>query len=87
MNTKPIPIFIVLMACGIASVIYVIQGVEFSAFCTRFIWTTVVFLILGIIVKIILDKAMEVLGVSDIPTVESITQEVESEDNVEEQPQ
>ncbi|MCR5453292.1 MAG: hypothetical protein K6F00_11770 [Lachnospiraceae bacterium] len=57
MNTKQIPIIIVLLSAGIVCVISIVQGAEFSVFFRRFVTTVLIFTVVGTIVKILLDQA------------------------------
>lgn len=59
MNTKPIPILIVLLASCIACGISVFQRVEFTVFFHRFLYTVLIFTVIGIVVKILLDIAFK----------------------------
>ena len=57
MNTKQVPILIILLAAGISCVFSIVQKVSFSVFFRRFLITVLVFTIVGWIVKTLLDKA------------------------------
>lgn len=57
MNTKQIPILIVLLSAGISCVFSIVQKVPFSIFFKRFLITVLVFTVVGWIVKTLLDKA------------------------------
>jgi flagellar biosynthesis/type III secretory pathway M-ring protein FliF/YscJ len=57
MNTKQIPILIVLLAAGISCVFSIVQKVSFSIFFRRFLITVLVFTVVGWIVKELLDRA------------------------------
>lgn len=55
MNTKPVPIVIVLLAAAISSVFSLTQQADFSTFLFRLILSVVVFAIVGMIIKWLLD--------------------------------
>lgn len=61
MNTKPIPIIITLSAAFISCVVSIIQHVEFSVFVTRLLIVVLVFIIMGTIIKILLDYSFKTL--------------------------
>ncbi|MCR4830664.1 MAG: hypothetical protein K5883_04345 [Pseudobutyrivibrio sp.] len=61
MNTKPVPIIITLTAAFISCVVSIIQHVEFSVFVTRLLVVVLVFIIMGTIIKIILDYSFKTL--------------------------
>ena len=61
MNTKPIPIMITLAAAFISCVVSIMQGVDFSVFVGRLVIVVVVFLVLGTIIKIVLDYSFRTL--------------------------
>ena len=61
MNTKPIPVIITLAAAFISCVISILQKVEFQVFVSRLLIVVVIFLVMGTIIKMILDYAFRVL--------------------------
>ncbi len=61
MKTKPIPIMITLTAALISCVTSIIQKVEFSVFLSRLIIVVAIFLVMGTIIKIILDYSFKTL--------------------------
>ena len=84
-NTKPVPIIITLAAAFISCVISISQTVEFSEFVKRLAIVVVIFLVMGTIIKMILDYAFKTMepispideGISGISTTleEDETQE------------
>ena len=60
-NTKPVPIIITLAAAFISCVISIAQKVEFSEFVKRLAIVVAIFLVLGTIIKMILDYAFKTL--------------------------
>ncbi len=61
MNTKTVPIIITLAAAFISCVISIVQHVEFGVFVMRLFVTVAIFLVMGTIIKIILDNAFKVI--------------------------
>lgn len=61
MKTKPIPIIITLAAALISCVTSIIQRVEFSVFLSRLVIVVAVFLVMGTIIKMVLDYAFRTL--------------------------
>ncbi|MCR4694232.1 MAG: hypothetical protein K5773_02775 [Pseudobutyrivibrio sp.] len=61
MNTKPLPIIITLAAAFISCVISIIEHVDFSVFVMRLLITVAIFLVLGTIVKLVLDYSFKTL--------------------------
>ncbi len=61
MNTKPIPIIITLAAAFISCLMSIFQGKDFSVFVYRLLIVVVVFLVLGTIIKMILDYSFKTL--------------------------
>jgi hypothetical protein len=59
-NTKPLPIIICLLASGIACVISILQGVDFGIFVRRFALTALVFYLLGVIVRVVIDRTFKI---------------------------
>ena len=55
MNTKPVPIIIVLTASAVACVISILQRVEFGVFFYRLLITVLVFAVIGVVAKMALD--------------------------------
>ncbi|SCX86123.1 hypothetical protein SAMN05660668_00613 [Pseudobutyrivibrio sp. AR14] len=60
-NTKPVPIIITLAAAFISCVISIAQKVEFSEFVKRLAIVVAIFLVMGTIIKMILDYAFKTL--------------------------
>lgn len=77
MNTKPIPIIITLSAALISCVVSIIQRVEFSVFVSRLLIVVLVFLVMGTIIKMILDYSFRTLEptVSIDDTIEPVGSE------------
>ena len=61
MNTKPVPVIITLAAAFISCVISIMQRVEFSVFVSRLLIVVVIFLVMGTIIKMILDYSFRTL--------------------------
>ena len=61
MNTKPVPVIITLAAAFISCVISIMQRVEFSVFVSRLLIVVVIFLVMGTIIKMILDHSFRTL--------------------------
>lgn len=61
MNTKPVPVIITLAAAFISCVISIMQKVEFSVFVGRLLIVVVIFLVMGTIIKMILDYSFRTL--------------------------
>ncbi|SFH62726.1 hypothetical protein SAMN04487830_103121 [Pseudobutyrivibrio sp. OR37] len=61
MKTKPIPIIIALAAASISCVISIMQHVEFSVFVSRLLVVVVIFLVMGTIIKMILDYSFRTI--------------------------
>ncbi|MCR4781970.1 MAG: hypothetical protein K5851_04400 [Lachnospiraceae bacterium] len=59
-NTKPLPIAICLLASGIACVISIIQGVDFGVFVKRFALVALIFYVLGVIVRVVIDRTFKI---------------------------
>lgn len=55
-NTKTIPIMITLAAAFIACLISILQHVELKVYVERLLFSVIVFGIIGIIVRVILDR-------------------------------
>ena len=61
MNTKPIPVIIALAAALLSCVISIVQHVEFSVFVSRLLVVVLIFLVMGTIIKMILDYSFRTL--------------------------
>ena len=61
MNTKPIPIIITLIAALISCIMSILQRVEFSVFVYRLFVVVLVFLVMGTIIKMVLDFSFRTL--------------------------
>ena len=88
-NTKPVPIIITLAAAFISCVISISQKVEFSEFVKRLTIVVVIFLVMGTIIKMILDyafKTMEPISPIDegISGISTTLEEDEDQENQEE---
>lgn len=84
MNTKPIPIIITLIAALVSCVASIIQHVSFTIFTTRLLWAVIIFGVIGSIVKVILDKSLNVMEEeTDKENEESELEDVVSEDTEE----
>jgi ABC-type bacteriocin/lantibiotic exporter with double-glycine peptidase domain len=59
-NTKPLPIIICLAASGIICVISIIQGVDFGVFVKRFALVALIFYVLGVIVRVVIDRTFKI---------------------------
>lgn len=55
LNTRPLPIIIVLIAAAVSCVLSVLQSVEFSVFFMRLLKSVLIFAVLGTVIKMILD--------------------------------
>lgn len=77
MNTKPIPIIITLLAAGISCLVSAIQGVSFGIYTKRLIITVVCFAVIGIVVRVVLDRSFAVME----PKSEDEEQEVEEDES------
>ena len=60
-NTKTVPVIITLAAAFITCVVSIVQKVEFSKFVSRLLIVVVIFLVLGTIIKMILDYSFKTL--------------------------
>lgn len=84
MNTKPIPIIITLIAALVSCVASIIQHVSFTVFTTRLLWAVIIFGVMGSIVKVVLDKSLNVMEEeTDEENEESELEDVVSEDTEE----
>ena len=61
MNTKTVPVIITLSAALLSCVISIIQRVEFSVFVCRLLVVVAIFLVMGTIIKMILDYSFRTL--------------------------
>ena len=61
MNTKPVPVIITLSAALLSCVVSIIQRVEFSVFVSRLLVVVLIFLVMGTIIKMILDYSFKTL--------------------------
>lgn len=77
MNTKPIPVIITLLAAAITSLASVIQGVSFDIFTKRLLGAVVCFAIMGIIVRVILDRSFRIMEPEEEPEEEQDEEELE----------
>lgn len=59
-NTKPLPIIICLFASGLMCVISILQGVDFGVFVKRFALVALIFYILGVIVRVVIDRTFKI---------------------------
>ncbi|MCR5196907.1 MAG: hypothetical protein K6D38_11335 [Pseudobutyrivibrio sp.] len=93
-NTKPVPVIITLAAAFISCVISIVQKVDFSTFVSRLLIVVVIFLVMGTIIKMILDYAFKTLEpavsidaeLEDTATIEDSDQAIEdiSSENLQE---
>ncbi len=84
MNTKRIPINITLNTALVSCVASIIQHVSFTIFTTRLLCAVIIFGVIGIIVKVILDKSLNVMEEeTDEENEESEVEDVISEDTEE----
>ncbi len=60
-NAKPIPIMVTLLAAGISCVASIVQGVPFSVFTMRLLGSVVVFGILGIVLRVVIERSFKVM--------------------------
>ncbi|MCR5581185.1 MAG: hypothetical protein K6F66_06310 [Pseudobutyrivibrio sp.] len=79
MKTKPIPIIITLAAALISCVTSIVQRVEFSVFLSRLAIVVAIFLVMGTIIKIILDYSFKTLE-PPVPLDEQLDSVVPLED-------
>ncbi|MBP5324904.1 MAG: hypothetical protein J6Y86_05345 [Pseudobutyrivibrio sp.] len=88
-NTKPVPIIITLAAAFISCVISIAQKVEFSEFVKRLAIVVAIFLVMGTIIKMILDYAFKTLEPitpidEDVISVSTPLDEAEAQEGQEE---
>lgn len=86
MNTKPIPIMIVLFASCMSCFVSVIQRVEFGVFTKRLCFTVICFAIIGIAVRVVLDRSFGIMEENTEETEGSEENEGQGEENTEEVP-
>lgn len=55
-NTRPLPAIIVLSAALISCAFSLVQGVEFRIFVGRLLFSVVIFGLIGVFVRVILDR-------------------------------
>ena len=85
MNTKPVPVIITLAAAFISCVISIMQRVEFSVFVSRLLIVVVIFLVMGTIIKMILDYSFRTLEpVTSIDEQMDVSMDTPDEDDSEE---
>lgn len=90
MNTKPIPIIVTLAAAGISCVISVLQHVDFAIYTKRLLAAVVIFSIIGVIAKKVLDKAFPVMdeeNTEENVEVDADIEDVEAADEDAEEPE
>ena len=90
-NTKTVPITIILAAAFISCVVSIYQGASFETFTMRLLVTVVVFMVLGVIIKMVLDYAFktmeeitpidEDISLEDIPDSQEDIDALESEES------
>lgn len=78
MNSKPLPIIITLAAAFISCSASIMQKVDFSTFVFRLLIVVVVFLVLGTIIKMVIDYAFRTFEVPSID--DELSEEEEAED-------
>lgn len=67
MNTKPIPIMITLIAAFISCIASVIQGVSFGVFTKRLLLSVLCFAVIGIIVRVMIDRSFKTMEEENEP--------------------
>lgn len=65
-NTKVVPALITLVAVFISCIISIIQGASFSIFVQRLLIVFIIFIILGTLIKMLLDYSFKTM---DDPTI------------------
>ncbi len=85
MKKKRIPIIIVLIAASISSISSVIQGVSIDIFTKRLLLSVLCFAIIGIVLRIIIEKAFpsdteEEEQMDEEDVIDEIEQEIHSGD-------
>ena len=81
-NTKTVPVIITLAAAFITCVVSIVQKVDFSTFVSRLLIVVVIFLVLGTIIKMILDysfKTLEPPVPIDAETEEAVPEDTEEQ--------
>ena len=71
MNTKPIPIMITLIAAFISCIASVIQGVSFGVFTKRLLLSVLCFAVIGIIVRVVIDRSFKTMEEENEPENEN----------------
>ena len=86
MKTKPIPIIITLAAAFISCVISIMQKAAFSVFISRLAIVVAIFLVMGTIIKLVLDYSFKTLEppVSIDDQIDSVVPENLNEEQTEE---
>ena len=84
MNTKTVPVIIALTGCALSCVISIIQGVDFGVFTTRLLLATLIFLALGVVIRVVLDRVTSSMGGSDMIDFDAFAGKVDTEDSFEE---
>lgn len=59
MNTRPIPPFLALSAGAIVCIMAFMQRMEIVAFAKKFVLVCLIFLFIGFVIRLILDKFMK----------------------------
>lgn len=77
MNTKPIPILITLTAAFISCLASVIQGVTFAIFTRRFLLTVLCFAIIGIVVRVVVERSFKTMEQDEGQSEEESDEEAE----------
>ena len=75
MNSKSIPVIITLLAAAITCLASVLQGVSFDIFTKRLLGAVICFAIIGIIVRVILDRSFRIMEPEDKETEEKQDEE------------
>jgi len=81
MDTKRIPAIIALIAAGVTCVVSIFQQVSFGTFTLRFLCSTIVFLFIGSVIKIVVDCSFKVIE-EENPEAED-SEEGETDENLE----
>ena len=82
MKFKPVPIMITLAAAFISCLVSILQRVDFSVFVFRLLITVVIFLVLGTIIKIVLENAFKIMEEdSEENVIESADEDQDEEQN------
>lgn len=80
MNTKPIPIIITLIAAFISCIASVIQRVSFDIFTKRLLLAVICFAIIGIIVRVVIERSFKTMEEENDQEKEETEEEVETAD-------